>query len=319
VHERGIDAANGCRQGAKWREKETSLGRVETPQRKRVAGWTIVALAGAMLWCAAGTAADNAAPAPSALKPETMEAYNRYIQFTDARSDSEIRSGKAFLWIDAWPEEKRREVYAQLRGGEVVIEKLQTLDGGKPIECPSGIIHHWVAAVFVPGATLEQTLALVEDYDHQSVYYGPDVQRSKTLAHNGDDFKISLRFKRKKVITVVLNTEFDVHYGRVDATHAFSRARSTRVAQVEDHDTPQEHELPPGDDGGYMWRMDTYWRFLQADGGTYVQCEAVSLSRNIPLGFAWLVGPFVNSVPRESLAATLLATRKALISPPPVH
>jgi hypothetical protein len=261
-------------------------------------------------------AVTEATPDPSELKPATIEAYERYVQLTDARSEGEIRSGKAFLWMDGLPEERRREVYAQLRGGEVVIEKLETLDGGQAIPCPGGIIHHWVAAAFIPGATLERTLALVKDYNHQSVYYAPDVQRSQTYAHKGDDYKIFLRFKRTKVITVVLDTEFDVHYGRVDAGHAYSRARSTRIVQVQDPDTPKERELTRAEDGGYLWRMDTYWRFVQADGGTYVQCEVVSLSRSIPVGVAWIAGPFVKSVPRESLAATMKATRAALVAPP---
>jgi hypothetical protein len=264
---------------------------------------------------AAYAATGGASPEPAELKPATLEAYNHYIQLTDARNETELRSGKAFLWLDSLPEAQRQALYAQIRNGEVAIERLETREKGKEIHCPSGIIHHWVAAVFIPGATLEQTLALVKDYDHQAVVYAPDVQRSKTLAHEGDDYKIFLRFKRKKVITVVLNANFDVRYTQIDSTRAYSRARSTRIAEVQEHDTPQERELTPGDDGGYLWRMDTYWRFLEQDGGTYVQCEAVSLTRDIPRGLKWLIGPFVTGIPRETLASMMHATRTALVLP----
>jgi hypothetical protein len=328
------DAVNVWQGVAKWREKETRVSWMGKRGRGRgvrggVAGIAVFtltcgAIAGGALspWAAARAneaVPDPSPPSPSVLRTATMEAYGRYVQLTDARSEDEIRSGKVFLWMDGMTEEKRREAYAQLRGGEVVIDRLETLDGGKAIPCPSGIIHHWVAAVFIPGATLERTLALVKDYDHQSIYYAPEVQRSQTYVHKGDDYKIFLRFKRTKVITVVLDTEFDVHYGRVNATQAYSRARSTRIAQVGDPDTPKERELTRAEDGGYMWRMDTYWRFVQQDGGTYVQCEVVSLSRSIPVGVAWIAGPFVKSVPRESLATTMKATRTALVAPQIAH
>jgi hypothetical protein len=81
---------------------------------------------------------------------------------------------------------------------------------------------------------------------------------------------------------------------------------------VADPGTPQERERPVGQDGGYLWRLYTYWRFLERDGGTYVQCEAISLTRGIPFALGWLVGPFVTSIPRESLTFTLETTRKTL-------
>ena len=116
----------------------------------------------------------------------------------------------------------------------------------------------------------------------------------------------------KKVITVVVNTENDARFTRLGPDRVQSRIYSTRVAEVEDPGTPQEKEMPIGHDGGYLWRLYTYWRFLERDGGTYVQCEAISLTRGIPLGFGWLIGPFVTSIPRESLAFTLETTRKTL-------
>jgi hypothetical protein len=118
----------------------------------------------------------------------------------------------------------------------------------------------------------------------------------------------------KKVITVVVNTENEARFARLGSDRAQSRIYSLRVAEVADSGTPQEHERPVGHDGGFLWRLYTYWRFLERDGGTYVQCEAISLTRGIPFVFEWLIGPFVTSVPRESLTFTLEATRKALAS-----
>jgi hypothetical protein len=125
---------------------------------------------------------------------------------------------------------------------------------------------------------------------------------------------VDLRFSMKKVITVVVNTENEARFARLGSDRAQSRIYSLRVAEVADPGTPQEHERPVGRDGGFLWRLYTYWRFLERDGGTYVQCETISLTRSIPFVFEWLIGPFVTSVPRESLTFTLEATRKALAS-----
>jgi hypothetical protein len=238
------------------------------------------------------------------------------VALTDAQNDEEVRDANAFLWVDALPEARRSEAYAAMKRGDVVIDKRQTLDNGQPIHCPGGLIHHWVGSVFIPGATLAQTLRLVEDYGHHTQVYAPYELRSQVLAHEGGHFKVSFRYLRKKIITVVLDAVFDIDYHTMDATHAWSRGRTVSVRQIEDHDTPHESALPEGDDGGYLWGMAAYWRFLERDGGTYVQSESVSLTRTVPAALAWLVDPFIKEIPRESLDAILKDTRKGVLHPP---
>ena len=131
-------------------------------------------------------------------------------------------------------------------------------------------------------------------------------------AREGDRFRVYLRFFMKKVITVVVNSEHDARFSRAGSDRAESRIYSTRIAEVEDPGTAHEREKPVGRDGGYLWRLNTYWRFLERDGGTYVQCESITLTRGIPIGLGWLVRPFVTSIPRETLEFTLATTRKAL-------
>jgi hypothetical protein len=217
------------------------------------------------------------------------------------------------LWIDSMAAPQRTEAYAALKRGEVQIEQLSTLDNAKPIVCPGGMIHHWVGVVFIPGAKLEDVLAVLEDYDHQSTYYSPDVERSKIESRDGDHFRVFLRFRRHKVITVVLNTEHDVRYFHDAPGRSHSRSSAVRIAEVENPGARDEHEKQPGDDGGFLWRMETWWRMEERDGGVYVQSEAASLTRDIPTGLGWLVGPFVTSIPKETLVFTLEATRKAVL------
>jgi hypothetical protein len=223
-----------------------------------------------------------------------------------------MKDDPQFLWVDGLPASQQRAVLEALRRGELVIDRLTTRQSGKEIDIPDGMVHHWIGVVFVPGATVDKALALLQDYDHHAQIYAPAVAASKLLSRNGNNFRVYLRFLMKKVITVVVNTENDARFTRDAPNRASSRIYSTRIAEVDAPDTPSEREKPVGNDGGYLWRLYSYWRVLERDGGTYVQCESISLTRDIPLGFAWLVRPFVTSIPRESLEFTLTTTRNVL-------
>jgi hypothetical protein len=250
------------------------------------------------------------------LEPKTIAAFDSYVRATEARINSERATRERFLWIDTLPDDRRAALYQQLRAGQVVIERLDALNpgnGSEPMAVPGGMIHDWIGTVFVPGATLAQTLALEQDYDHHQDYFQPEVMRSKILRHDGNDFVIALRLRKKKIITAVLDTEHEVHYSPVDATHASSRSHTTRIQEVENPGEESERLLPVGHDQGFLWRMNTYWRFEEKSGGTYVECQSVSLTRDIPEGLGWMIGPIVTSVPRESLTFMLATTRGAVL------
>jgi len=247
------------------------------------------------------------------LQPQTAQAYDRYIQLTAAQVTAELAQSGPYLWVERLPAGQRAADEEQLRNGQVVIERLDTLDSGKTIAVPGGIIHHWIGTAFVPGATLGQTLEFMQDYDHKTEYFKPDIVRSKILRHDGDDYFVLLRFYNKKIITTVIDTDQEIHYHVVDSTHAYSRSRTTRVQEVENAGKSDEKLDAEGHDRGFMWRMNTYWRFEEKDGGTYVECQAISLTRDIPTGLGWMVGSFVTSVPRESLTFTLTTARTALL------
>lgn len=256
------------------------------------------------------------APYPTSaadLQPKTVAAFARYAQLTEAEFDSQIARCQPFLWYEGLPKDRRESIEAQLRSGQVVIERLETLDEGKPIPVPGGLIHHWIGTVFIPGATLAETLAFERDYDHQQEYFQPNVKRSRIQRHEGDDFLIELVLYKKEVITSVLDTDHEVHYGSIDSTHAWSRSHTTRIQEVEDFGKADERLLPEGHDRGFLWRINTYWRFEEKDGGTYVESQSISLTRDIPTGLGWIAEPFVTKVPRESLTFTLAATRRAIL------
>ncbi len=254
-----------------------------------------------------------AAPAGAAeLKKKTAETFERYARATEARIDAEHAKGDPFLWVDMQGA-RRAAMMEQLRSGKVVIERLKTLDAaGKEIKDDDGLIHHWIGTIFIPGATVQQTLALIQDYNNHSKYYAPEVEQCRILEHNGNFYKVFFRFRKHKVITVVTNTDHDVTYYPITPMRTHSRSYTTRVQEVENPGKPGEKEKPVGNDGGYLWRLYTYWRFEERDGGVYVQCESVSLTRDIPAIVSWIVKPFVESVPRQSVEFTLTKTRQAV-------
>lgn len=246
------------------------------------------------------------------LQPRTVAVFDRYVRATETRMARELDEESRFLWVDALADPARRTRLDELRQGELLIERLRTRVAGNEIDVPDGLIHHWVGLVFVKGVTVDQALALLQDYDRHAQIYQPAITQSSLLARDGNVSRVYLRFYMKKVIAVVVNSEHEARFTRPSTTRAYSRIYSTRIAEVEDAGTPHEREKPVGRDGGYLWRLYTYWRFLQRDGGTYIQCESISLTRGIPVGFGWLISPFVTSIPRESLVFTLETTRKTL-------
>ncbi|HUK91803.1 MAG TPA: hypothetical protein VLZ81_15475, partial [Blastocatellia bacterium] len=177
---------------------------------------------------------------------------------------------------------------------------------------PGGLVHHWIGTVFIPGTTLVRTLAFLENYDQQYKFYAPEVQQSRLLERDDNHFVVFLRLRKTKVVTVILNTEYDVRYVSLASDRAASYSYSRRIAEVENAGKANESEKPVGNDSGFLWRLDSFWRFAERDGGVYVQLEAISLTRDIPAVLGRLVGPFVTSIPKESLEFTLTRTREAL-------
>jgi hypothetical protein len=249
---------------------------------------------------------------PVELRQTALRAFQKYVELTDARNTAELQKGTQILWVDSLSEPTRTVAYAEIKGGEIKMRRLETLDNGEKIRCPGGLIHHWVGLGFIPEAKLDDVLRVMEDYNHHAQYYAPDVELSRLESHDDDHYVAFLRFRRHKVVTVVLDTWHDVHYFRDSSTRAHSRSSATRIAQVENAGKPNEREKLPGDDDGFLWRMETWWRMEEREGGVYVQSEVVSLTRDIPTGLGWLVAPFVTSIPKESLTFTLEATRRAV-------
>lgn len=241
---------------------------------------------------------------PVQLEPQTLEAFEIYIQAAEAEAGKVLEAGGAFLWSDGNAERTRK-----IREGHVVA---RFWAGRGPTKVPNGLIHDWIGAAFIPSKNAEDVLTLIQDYDHHKNIYQPEVMLSRLIRRDGDDFQVYLRLLKKKIMTVVLDTEHEVRYSSQGRSRWICRSYTTRVAEVEDAGRPKEKVLPPDTGYGFLWRLYSYWRFEEREGGVFVECRAVSLSRDMPFGLGWVIEPIIQKLPEESLTKTLEDTRRAL-------
>ena len=244
---------------------------------------------------------------------ETSAGFDKYIAATDARVQTEVADPQRFLWMDFLPDDRRRDIQKRVIGGEVVLEKLETKERGAEIPIPGGIVHHWVGTVFVPKGHLKDAVALMQDYDRHGQVFAPDIAAGHLVSREGDTFKFTMRFVLRKVITAVLQTEQEARFFTPAPDRVWSRLRSTRIVEIDNAGTPQEKERPADRDRGYLWRQASYWRYLERDGGTYIQCESMSLSRPLSMAVGWLFNRSAAAVPRDVLSNSLIAARKELL------
>jgi hypothetical protein len=198
---------------------------------------------------------------------------------------------------------------ARLRRGDLIIERVTPAASAA---LPGAMLHHWRGTAFVPGATVADFEGMMRDLDSFPRYFSPQVLQARVVARQGDRLEASMRVRQRHVITVVMDTAYDVRFGRLDSRHGYSVSRSVRISEIASPGTPSEHVLTADEEHGFLWRQNTYWSYEERDGGLYMQIESVSLSRSIPTGFAWAIRPFVESVPRDSLEFTLRSTCNAL-------
>ena len=242
-------------------------------------------------------------------QPAANSGFDSYAGRIELRLARQHQSQSNFLDGPGASESGRK----RLRGGEVIVEKLSPANN--PV-LPGAMLHHWRGTAFVNGALAADFERMMKDFNSYPQYFASQVMQAHLLSERDDGridhLSASMRVRQKHVITIVMDTAYDVAFAHLDPKHGYSTSRSTRIAEVDSPGTSKEHTLSSSDEHGFLWRLNTYWSWEEREGGLYMQIETVSLTRSIPAGLGWAVGPFVESVPRDSLEFTLRSASKNL-------
>jgi hypothetical protein len=241
----------------------------------------------------------------ASLEPTTLRAWEEYIQAANTRAEQRLRPDKSFLWVDEAPDR-----LARVRAGEIIVSPIGPQN---PRRVPSGLIHDWVGAIFIPNVSMQDTLAVLSDYARYKEIFQPTVTRSKAIATSDAKDRFSLVLTNtSSFLKAMLDTDYESCYIRLDDRRGYTVSRTTRVQEIEQAGTPAERLLPEGEGRGLIWRLFGITRYVERDGGVYIELEAIGLSRDIPGSLRWLVEPTVRRVSQASLSTSLRQTEKAV-------
>jgi hypothetical protein len=237
---------------------------------------------------ASALAVVGALPAQTALNPQTINEFECYVQSAEAR----MAARKTFLLA-----ESDAALNTELVNGKKIV--LNAVPGANPKKMTGTMLYDWTGSVFLPGATLERTIRMLQDYDHRPQYFGDVVASSKLNCRSGEGrFGYSMRLKEPAVI----DSDYDVVWEKVDARRWKCRSFSTKVREVEKQ-------------RGYLLRLCTYWRIAANDQGVYVESEAIELSGQFGSVTRALGSMFMGISPEKSLRRTLNSIREVIQKP----
>ncbi len=241
------------------------------------------------------------------LKPETLQAFDQYVQQTNVHMQARLQPGTVFLWVDESP--GRKQV---IRGGEILVAPI---DKHCPKPVPNGLIHDWIAAVFLPDTTIADILSVIRDYDRYPQFYKPYVMEAKPLSKEEQEDRFSMTLLNKSIFQrTALDNDYETTYFKLNPTRIYSISHTTRVQEIDELGRPNQREMPVDTGNGYIWRLYSISRMEEGDGGVYVELEAIVLSRDVPGAFRWFVDPIVRRVSKDAMLTTLKQTSDAVHS-----
>ena len=234
-------------------------------------------------------------------KPTTLAAWDKYVAAVDAR----YHSVQTFFALDMKNVNKWRE-----RAAGTTVPMVQI----DPPSIPDGKLHHWAGAIYIPKTRVDAVVKRMQDHAGRESEFYQEVKASKLLARDGDRLRVFMRLYRGAYgMDATFNSEHAVEYRHLGPARASSRSVATKMAELADPGTPREREKPAGKDTGFLWRLNAYWRFEQMGDGVLIECESVSLSRDVPRFTGWLVGGIVEGIAEESLEGTLKSLKRFLM------
>ncbi len=247
----------------------------------------------------------NVTLSAATLKPESLAAWNRYFAAAQANVAKQAQPGATFLRVDGSNSLRQR-----VRDGEVVVTEANT-ESSKNV--PGALIHDWTGDAFLPGARIEDVIAVVRNYGHYREYYSPTIIRSRTEARNTlEDRYAVVMMNQSLVLRTALETDCKADFTQVSDKRWYSVSETTQIHEIADFGEADEHRLPVDQGSGYIWRLASITRFEERDGGVYIEVEALALSRDIPASLRFIVIPIVHRLCRNALTESLRQTSHAV-------
>ncbi len=242
-------------------------------------------------------------PLKATLKPQTITAFASYAEQVEGQLKQRWSGKRAFLQLDDDPAEKRKVL-----SGDLWVEPdLQP----NPRAIPDGLIHDWYGAVYIPKSDVGRVLKVLQDFNHHAAIY-PQVIKSHLIRRDGNAFTGYWRIEQKgQVLPAVFDVVQTARYNEIAPGKWEGVSHADDIQAVEAEGSSREKTLPAGEGMGLMWKLYSYWSLEQVGDGVLAECRTVSLSRGIPASVAWMIRPFINTIPRDSMQSTLENTRKA--------
>lgn len=242
-------------------------------------------------------------PLKVTLKPQTVTAFTSYTDQVEGQLNQRWSGKRAFLQLDEDPAEKRKV----LSGALLIEPDLQP----NPRSIPDGLIHDWYGAVYIPNCDMGRVLKVLQDFNHHAAIY-PQIIKSHLIRRDGNAFTGYWRIEQKgQIVPAVFDVTQTARYSEIEPGKWTESSHADDIQAVEALGSSKERTLPAGEGMGLMWKLYSYWSLEQAGDGVLAECRTVSLSRGVPGAVAWMVRPFINTIPRDSMESTLENTRKA--------
>lgn len=236
------------------------------------------------------------------LKSETVHAWDSYVLGVTANEGERNAGIRNFLSTD-----DSSETYRRLQKGDLIITNHD------PRKVPQGLIHHWTGSIFVPDASMDQALHVLNSYDRYSSIFSSLIKNTSVLDPTSDAVKLRVLATQKAFsVTAAVDTDEQLQILRLSPHRTCITANAVRIDELANYGQPSEHAFAEGKRPGYVWRALVIERLEERDGGLYVELQTITLSRGIPVEVRWLIKPLTDELPRRMMATILEETRSAI-------
>lgn len=231
-----------------------------------------------------------------------QQSWDRYAAALQVARLAERTRGVPAWATDADP--RGDSTHAALRRGDTAVTR-RTLPG---VEVDDATLEHWQGSVLVRGVSLER---IAHRLRHPEAYAQPaDVLKLQVSSRTERGHDLFLRLTRSMLVTATYDTWHRVQHESVGDDRIDSRSMSTRIDELDDAGTPRERRVPSERSRGFLWRMQSWWRFTEVPGGVIVTCESITLSRPVPFGLGLVSRPIITRVARESMTTAVRAWQR---------